>query len=63
MARRALIFTLVLCMAFVFGGCAKKEEAPKQEAPMAAAGDGRRSDGERLTMKAAAGGVAGRCVR
>ena len=35
MMRKMLIFTMVLCLAFVFVGCAKQEEAPKEEAPMA----------------------------
>ena len=45
MFRRTLVFTLVLCMAFVFGGCAKKEEAPKQETPMATSADGPKEGG------------------
>lgn len=43
MTRRVLVFTLVLCMAFVFWGCAK-EEAPK-EAPKAASAEGPREGG------------------
>jgi ABC-type transport system substrate-binding protein len=45
MFRRTLVFTLVLCMAFVFGGCAKKEEAPKQEASTATSADGPKEGG------------------
>jgi len=45
MNRRVLVFTLVLCMAFVFGGCAKKEEAPKQEAPAAVSSEGPKEGG------------------
>jgi ABC-type transport system substrate-binding protein len=44
MPRRVLVFTLVLCMAFVFGGCAKKDEAPKGEATVAS-GDGPKEGG------------------
>ena len=45
MTRKVLVFTLVLGMAFVFGGCAKKEEAPKQEAPAAASAEGPKEGG------------------
>ena len=45
MMRKGLIFTLILCLAFVFVGCAKQEEAPKEEAPMEAVSEGPKAGG------------------
>lgn len=45
MVRRLRVLTLVLCMAFVFGGCAKKEEAPKQKTPAATSAEGPKEGG------------------
>jgi len=42
MGRKFFVISMILCLAFamVIAGCAKQEEAPKEEAPMATTSEG-----------------------